>query len=765
MPDAGLKITVSADVAAAMKGFSTLTGAIEATEKEVSSISQALQRVSAEAPEEEFDKLAASLKEANDRLKTLTDQLKKPLSAPAIPSGNPASALTNQLKEVPKAAKDAEDGLKDLNEQSDASGKGFLGLGLNSSQLRVAFLDLGRVITGQGFNLRSLASNFTLLGPGLAIAAAAAYGLFEVLTRQTDAQKKAIEAQKEYKAALDEVSKSVGDQAAKATTLVNALESGSLNIEQRKKALKELTDINVEYFGGLKDEKGIIDGLSLAYDLYIKKLNSLGIEKAIEGQLSKLFDKKLELQLQIDPKFNAAIDPVTQQELGKLQRQLQSLGGPIDVSSLKNQSVLDIQDNATLKQRIDLQQRISTIEQGSVFIKDKAYQADKKALDVVNQQIEGLSKLQQDNGVFDIKDSSQKGPKVTDDLLKQIEEAQKALDKLNTRPLFIQLRDSLADDSLNGVAVLQKQLADGIAKAAKIGTPQAAKEISTLAELINKEIANIKSPNLLSNVDFTLANPADASKAFDKINSEVEKQFGKQIKLEAPAQLKLDIENSGISDEDKKILVTKIENDAKNNLPTIQFVPKIKSVVDAKVIADATLEQLNKSVSLIERGIAASGLEAIGTAIGDALSGKGFSKAIDGFVNTLGEGLIEVGKELVLTSSIIKGIKSALSDLFEDPVVGIAVGIGAIAVGEILKNSVSNVGAHAFATGGIVTGPTLGLVGEAGPEVIFPLSQLNRFVKNTQGSGGAQTVQITGRLSGNDLKLVLARSNKNQALV
>jgi len=41
-----------------------------------------------------------------------------------------------------------------------------------------------------------------------------------------------------------------------------------------------------------------------------------------------------------------------------------------------------------------------------------------------------------------------------------------------------------------------------------------------------------------------------------------------------------------------------------------------------------------------------------------------------------------------------------------------------------------------FADGGIVTGPTVGLVGEAGPEAIIPLSQLGRF-------GGGQTVNVT----------------------
>jgi tape measure domain-containing protein len=49
-----------------------------------------------------------------------------------------------------------------------------------------------------------------------------------------------------------------------------------------------------------------------------------------------------------------------------------------------------------------------------------------------------------------------------------------------------------------------------------------------------------------------------------------------------------------------------------------------------------------------------------------------------------------------------------------------------------------------FANGGIVTRPTLGLVGEAGPEAIIPLSKMS-------GMGGGITVNIYGDVSGNEV--------------
>jgi hypothetical protein len=70
-------------------------------------------------------------------------------------------------------------------------------------------------------------------------------------------------------------------------------------------------------------------------------------------------------------------------------------------------------------------------------------------------------------------------------------------------------------------------------------------------------------------------------------------------------------------------------------------------------------------------------------------------------------------------------------------------------------------GAHA--KGGITTGPSLGLIGEAGPEAIMPLDKLKGFL-NTTFNAGAMSGQSTGGngqfvLKGQDLILAINRSN------
>ena len=69
-----------------------------------------------------------------------------------------------------------------------------------------------------------------------------------------------------------------------------------------------------------------------------------------------------------------------------------------------------------------------------------------------------------------------------------------------------------------------------------------------------------------------------------------------------------------------------------------------------------------------------------------------------------------------------------------------------------------------FADGGIVSGPTMGSVGEypgarSNPEVIAPLNKLQGMIG---GAGGAANVNVTGsvRVDGQDLLIAIERANE-----
>tara|TARA_R110000751_G_scaffold33042_2_gene82519 strand:- start:292 stop:1335 length:1044 start_codon:yes stop_codon:yes gene_type:complete len=89
-----------------------------------------------------------------------------------------------------------------------------------------------------------------------------------------------------------------------------------------------------------------------------------------------------------------------------------------------------------------------------------------------------------------------------------------------------------------------------------------------------------------------------------------------------------------------------------------------------------------------------------------------------------------------------------------NPALAILVGaLGAMQVGMIASQPIP------FADGGLVTGPTMGLVGEgrgttrSNPEVIAPLDKLKGMI-----NGGSQEVIVRGVISGDDLLLVHDRA-------
>jgi hypothetical protein len=81
-------------------------------------------------------------------------------------------------------------------------------------------------------------------------------------------------------------------------------------------------------------------------------------------------------------------------------------------------------------------------------------------------------------------------------------------------------------------------------------------------------------------------------------------------------------------------------------------------------------------------------------------------------------------------------------------------GASAAAASGAAAGSAIGAGFAAFAEGGIVTSPVMGLVGEAGPEAILPLSKLDKLM-----GGGEFTVHVNTYLDG---KLVAKNTTKHQ---
>jgi hypothetical protein len=240
-----------------------------------------------------------------------------------------------------------------------------------------------------GFSLLTSAMQFATLG-------------LSAFTRGGFGAKKATAEMKDevfqFAKVLDDVARQLSKDAARVNELFAALNSGKVNFNERKAALKELKNINKDYFGSLKDEDGVIKGLQAAYDGYLQRIVQIGKAKAIQTQLTKLFDKKLELQLSVDTGFISAIDPNVAAEAGRLRKELEALGGPVDRATEKFDAF-----NKTQAERLRLQQRIHQLESGGAlkFLPGVA-QGVQRQIDRIDLQINALSKMFGDIGEFDI---------------------------------------------------------------------------------------------------------------------------------------------------------------------------------------------------------------------------------------------------------------------------------------------------------------------------------------------------------------------------
>jgi hypothetical protein len=170
------------------------------------------------------------------------------------------------------------------------------------------------------------------------------------------------------------------------------------------------------------------------------------------------------------------------------------------------------------------------------------------------------------------------------------------------------------------------------------------------------------------------------------------------------------------------------------------------------------MEAFNNSLTTILRTTLENLAVALGEGLGKMLAGGGGIKELmNNFLGILADGLIQVGKLAISTGLAIIGIKAALESL--NPVAAIAAGIALVALGTYVKSRLSDQ-ATAFANGGIVSGPTLGLMGEypgasSNPEVIAPLDKLKSLIGE---SGGGQ---LEARISGNDLLILMNKAGRN----
>lgn len=177
---------------------------------------------------------------------------------------------------------------------------------------------------------------------------------------------------------------------------------------------------------------------------------------------------------------------------------------------------------------------------------------------------------------------------------------------------------------------------------------------------------------------------------------------------------------------------------------------KLKSALEGLV---DPVEQFEIQFNEVVNNLISGALVELATQIGNVFSGGVFD--MTGILQLLASSLIQLGTYLVTMSKLFITIKALFASGGLLAPFAIPIGIAAIAAGAAIKNSISKNKPTAFANGGIVSGPTMGLIGEypgaaSNPEVVAPLDKLKDMIG---GSGGGEFV-----IRGQDLVLAMNRS-------
>lgn len=251
----------------------------------------------------------------------------------------------------------------------------------------------------------------------------------------------------------------------------------------------------------------------------------------------------------------------------------------------------------------------------------------------------------------------------------------------------------------------------------------------------------------------------DLASSIAKINSDFAKEDIKNVNAQLSSTLKATKGNYNAQASAIQLAVSKLteyRDIAKEaGYGTKEFDDAIKNLGFSLEGLVDPIEQMKMNVENALKDLAQGALVELGVQLGNVLSGGEFS--MEGFMDMMANAIIAIGKHLI----IVSGLFAAVDKLFKNPStwpLAIAVGVAAIAVGTSMKNNAAKRNpVKKFADGGIISGPTMGLMGEypgarTNPEVVAPLDKL----KDMMGGSGGGTFMLRGQ----DLLLSVNRAQK-----
>lgn len=180
--------------------------------------------------------------------------------------------------------------------------------------------------------------------------------------------------------------------------------------------------------------------------------------------------------------------------------------------------------------------------------------------------------------------------------------------------------------------------------------------------------------------------------------------------------------------------------------------PKVFLAIAAAIgLVAAAIVATNIAMALNPFSLIAAGIAVLIVALGAAYSKFEWFRT---GVNFLINGILDAFENMV--NGAIMAVNAIIRAYNAIPILGNVATISHVnlpTVGNaVAASNPANKGIPRFADGGIVTGPTLGIIGEAGPEAVIPLDKMNRGNITVNVNGGFSTSAEIGQAVVNALR-------------
>lgn len=300
-----------------------ILGKLEAEFKQLeSTIRESTDAIEISNLNKELQRTEAQIRKLNNAGRTGFDDLGNRLDK--LPGA--AGRANNSLNSLSRGGNQANLALLDLSRVVQDAPFGFIGIANNINPLIDSFTRLRASSKSTGAVLGALGRSLVGAG-GLGLAVAGITTAIQIYQNGIlGFNSKTKEAKKEadsFKSALQSINSELAKEATRVSVLVDAIKSDTLSKQQRNAAVEELKKINPQYFSQLKDEEGLIKNLSSAYAAYLGSLRNKFAAKALETELERLFDRKLQIEIELDKdakqRVNNQIQGLTREETKRLQ--------------------------------------------------------------------------------------------------------------------------------------------------------------------------------------------------------------------------------------------------------------------------------------------------------------------------------------------------------------------------------------------------------------------------------------------------------------